>query len=462
MSKSSALRNSFIPKRSPLIITRILQRLTTESLLNLCLLWCSIPLTQPRPTKSQLEDIDQTLIEYIDDFKFKLQNWKSGEYHINKRKIIDYLLVDYYPMGLNLLQYAQIDSQLLVEKPQVFIWQTSSFINNLSKSEIINIIDPQWVLEKLVENLSKFYINHVYISKHPYYPLTIIRIQIFDILYTQPHSQELNITNSLISRKPFFIAIPQNSSNLIHSTTSNQDIIGQMILQSLTTSLSITQSKQIRIDLLHQEHTSLMKSLESLHIIHGNSRFSNSLGVWTPYADGTVDISPFDDPETHQTMKIQEEGKEEEQEEIGNIDERRRKIAMLRFKGSIEGLITERLYEDVKPIKKRKFIIKDQFEENEEIRNIDKNEFSSITPVQFVQFNLKNDYKNVRPCIKLKLSGNDVFGGLHELCSKGVINPELIPGFLTGEEGIQGGDVEDGVFIPNSNSSINEGNGELI
>ena len=46
-----------------------------------------------------------------------------------------------------------------------------------------------------------------------------------------------------------------------------------------------------------------------MNILKGNSRFGNSLGIWTPYADGTVDMLPLGAIEHHQVFKQQEKKK---------------------------------------------------------------------------------------------------------------------------------------------------------
>lgn len=163
------------------------------------------------------------------------------------------------------------------------------------------------------------------------------------------------------------------------------------------------------------------------------------------YATSAVDISPFDDVEGHQTMKkavdsnaLLEAGEGEEE------DYRRKKIAKLRFTGTLEeaaedvegdeGAYHDKLFEGV-GYKKRK------------INELEKGEFSSITPVQNVEFEIKDTFKDEKMGILLKLSGNDVFGGLFELCDSGVIDPENIPGFLTGEEGLNGGVIDEGMYV---------------
>ena len=49
-----------------------------------------------------------------------------------------------------------------------------------------------------------------------------------------------------------------------------------------------------------------MKSIQSMHILKGCNRSGNSLGIWTPYADGTVDMLPLGAIEDHQVFKAKQ------------------------------------------------------------------------------------------------------------------------------------------------------------
>ena len=83
-----------------------------------------------------------------------------------------------------------------------------------------------------------------------------------------------------------------------------------------------------------------MKSIQSMHILKGCNRSGNSLGIWTPYADGTVDMLPLGAIEDHQVFKSEAEIDEEinETEDVDNLKlQRLKKIANLRFKGSLTG-----------------------------------------------------------------------------------------------------------------------------
>lgn len=463
MTTHNALPNSFVPKHNPQVVSKILSRLPADSIYKLCLLWINIEITKPKLPKNESQQEPEFLDndEFIESFKATIKNYRTKRYP--KKKIIDKLLVDYYAHGLNLLQYSQIDSQLIIDKPDSFVWQSSTVQDAAtSNSMTLNINQPQFFLQNLMKNLSKFFLNHIYISKHPFLPLIIIRIQIFDFqnLYNEGITK---ISNSIISKKAFFLIIPNNSTNIIHSVIEDQDREFNIILQSIRSSLSEYSNKQINLN----NDENRIKNLNSIYILVGNSRFSNSLGSWAPYADGTVDISPFDDPLKHQTFKQLNTSSVNTATSLNSEEERLKKIAKLRFKGSLHSLKSTQFFEDNKPFKRRKLLSDgDDKEEEEEYQEQDEeddeqntNEYSTIAPIQSVKFIIRNKTpNNYKPNITMKFNGNDVFAGLHELCDLRIINPERIPGFLTGEEGSNSGIFEDDIFTKISHNDNNNNN----
>lgn len=225
-----------------------------------------------------------------------------------------------------------------------------------------------------------------------------------------------------------------------------------------------------------------VRSLESMHILNGNSRFGNSLGVWTPYADGTVDLLPLNPVEKHQLLR-------EDENEFCNLDEniemdKLKKVANLRFKGSINGKFkSDKFYEDNKPLrnsnqKNKKSRMYDSNLESDSEDDMDKektdklNGYSSIAPIQYSEFIIKelsNNRKEQddsvshsgtpeddgRTSITMKLTGMDVFAGLHELSvytidkTSMILDPAKVPNWLTGEEGTSCGIIRDGRFTKN-------------
>ena len=77
-------------------------------------------------------------------------------------------------------------------------------------------------------------------------------------------------------------------------------------------------------------------------------------------------------------------------------------------------------------------------------------EYDSEIPVEKVSFTIRNFVKKLpgihQLSIKLKLSGKDVFGGLHELCDKGMLDVDHIHGWICGENGNKSGTVSNDDF----------------
>ncbi|ODV94978.1 hypothetical protein PACTADRAFT_59656 [Pachysolen tannophilus NRRL Y-2460] len=474
------LSNTYIPQTIPLVTSKILLKLNRNSLFDLCLFWCKWS-TITRPLKNP-DEVYQEILE----MQQKLSSSKS------KRKLIDNILSEYWSKGLNLLQISQIDIQNLIDKPLNFNnWcsMTAKTTHN-SKNFIINL-NSQKFLNDLIKNLSNLYLSHIYISKHPHYPLILIRIQVFDYSISPAYSGGKRHKHIIVSRRPFFLAIPLNSPHIIHSIENENDLVSSLVLQSIENCLS-NSIRQVR--LFKDDDESSVKTLETMFLFKGNSRFSNCLGSWAPYADGTVDISPFGKTTDH--FEVNKSRIYDDSTVVGNENENmalieRRKIANLRFKGTELPLESERLFEDDRPLRKKikKSIAakneddegegeNDDVEDNEEQQEEPKiNPYKSIAPVQSVHFKLKylqpatelaaemeaeaepeieHGREAEGPSIDIRMDGNDVFGGLHELAVKGILDPVKMPGWLTGENGNKYVNVE---FDSNSKKT---GSGSLI
>lgn len=316
---SGILSNSYIPPFSAIQIEKELQKLPPDSLYNLTHLWLSITPTQPTPSTTQIEQgysKELLLKKYIT----RLENLKKIKSKINlKKKLINIILVEFYPQGLNTLQLAQIDVQLLVDKPNSNAWVSSTAkiiykasdiphdglennnpdtikTNDLTRKEKLDklsnytfSLDSQLFLDNFISNLSNLFLTHVYISRHPYYPLLLIRVQMYNYTYRATKNSRVNeilldLTNDsldrmaklkfehdfqkivnnrmhkkfnekvnnnslqrqiqiqnkpqLIPHKPFYILLPASSPHIIHTPLMAEDVSTKLILQTLETTLS--------------------------------------------------------------------------------------------------------------------------------------------------------------------------------------------------------------------------------
>ncbi|GMM44744.1 Chl4 protein [Pichia kluyveri] len=313
ITNSGILSNSYIPPLRASEIERELQKLPANSLFSLSQLWLTISITQPSLSNRDKEDgyTRQSLSEqYLKELE-KLKEIKSKAQL--KKKLVNLILVKFYPNGLNTLQLAQIDVQLLVDKPNVNAWvsSTAKIVNSVDKIPKENIDDlkdqtrnniinelpnftfklnSQLFLENFITSLSNLYLTHVYISRHPYFPLLLIRVQMYDYsnpLKTNVKSKNLladltnvtldrtakmefensfqNILNNrykqnysvgkkkdtslqrqikiqnkpqIRSHRPFYILLPISSPHIIHSPALPEDLSSKLILQTLESTLS--------------------------------------------------------------------------------------------------------------------------------------------------------------------------------------------------------------------------------
>lgn len=363
-----------------------------------------------------------------------------------KSQIIDKILYDFWAGGLNLLQLAQIDCQLIVDNPNAYFWVLSSVKDAWDKETPISL-DPPSFLKKMAQHLSDIFMCYIYVCTHPEMPLVIIRIQVFDLLPGNLSGRVRNRAERphITSHKPYFLAVPSNSPHIIHSP--GNDVVSEVVLQVVESSLPSDSRNFLRLERSGSQKA--VRSLESMHILKGSSRFANCMGAWAPYADGVADISPLAKLDEHAVVKgplaLQQ---------CDTKEQRREKLANVRFKGTSSGqLVSDRLYDHSKPLKQKKRQ-NDDIDDDRRSRIRPDNKYRSIAPIRYAEFEIQEplcDEDDELSHVVVKLVGNDVFAGLHELSVQkrtDVVDPETLPGWLTGEEGLSCGVVKNGQFSP--------------
>ncbi|CAR28626.1 hypothetical protein ZYGR_0S02600 [Zygosaccharomyces rouxii] len=412
------LSDDFIPKQDRKVLLKKLGRLPLTVLCHLVEHWSH----KYDPANGMSPD--------------KLAHIMSGylKRRANRKTVVARILLEFWPQGLSLYQLAQIDSYTLVQRPNLLFWKSTTAIDPNGIKKVLNL-DPNSFVHNLKEDIHRLYLSHIYIFKHPELPSIICRIQLFE-----PHNLVENGNEpNLISRSPYYVVFPMNSPNVIHS--SDDDSYAQLILQSVQR--TIAEKDPI---VLRQNDDPPVKSLETMHVLKGVSRYSNSLGPWSKYADADFDISPFDNYGNHISVK----GKRVvtgvyDDDDPGSKRQRLENI-MLRFKGSKKGVKAKKAYE-VQRFNSRMHHLQKDFPKMDAADTVSK--YASLIPVNKVNFVDKQDLSDDRGqvSIRFKFRGNDVFGGLHELCDEGNIDIDRVPGWLTGENGLDSGTILNGEFI---------------
>lgn len=438
----NVLPNTYVPVLSKKILAAVLNRLPKLSIVALVLLWPKLKNTQPHlPQENAMVSVKEYCRQIRDDSRdMKSSKWK-------KSLIVDKILYEYWSEGLNLLQLAHIDCQLIVDNPNAYFW-VLSVVKDAWGHEVPLALDPATFLYQLARHLAEIFMCYIYVCTHPDMPLVIIRVQVFDLLpglQARSRVERPHIT----SHKPFFLAIPMNSPNVIH--TPGNDLVADTVLLVVETSLPQNPRNVLRLERSNSQKA--VRSLESMHILKGSSRFANCMGAWAPYADGVADVSPLASSDAH-LANLEGSGLKKSDSGEQNVE----KLANIRFKGTASGkIVSERLYDHNKPLKARKRHNEDP-EDGRRVRLRDRNEYRSIAPIRYAEFELQEQYDDGddEPShVVVKLVGTDVFAGLHELAvtnqgtESAVVDPSKLPGWLTGEEGLSCGIVKDGKFSAN-------------
>ncbi|KAI5961549.1 CHL4 [Candida theae] len=382
--RRTSLPDTYIPKYSVEYLSRSLERLTTESLYQLCLRWTKSQHTQPQLPKDTIYTHQGFCNKLTKDIKALQKNPQT-----EKSDIIRKIIYEYWSSGLNLLQHAQLDSQLILDDFGDFGW-TYSIIKDGDGKEVCSQIDIPSFTKNIVSRVNELYLTHVYVFKHPQLPAHVVRIQVFDLNSRQGL---LDSSQPQVSpHAPFLICTPSESPYIFHSEISD-DVFHKLILKTIE--LCLPENDKIPVKLVTSEQKPI-QSLASIHALKGNSRLGKSLGVWSQYAHGHVDTGPLGDLDQHSTLQEHFNGGS------GSPETKLDEIASLRYQGFItDGHTSNR------SSRKRDFSVV----ESEMVPT--RSQFASHTPLQHTEFLIQEPINSNVPSrsnIKLKLFGSDRMG----------------------------------------------------
>ncbi|EDO18169.1 hypothetical protein Kpol_1031p77 [Vanderwaltozyma polyspora DSM 70294] len=440
----TAIDDDFIPNFDRKLLLKQLLKLPLSTLCDLTINWTS--------------KFGNSSNKNIDSLQGILEHYKRKK--VRRRVVASRILLEYWPLGLNLYQIAQIDCHLLIHKPNNYYWNSATAWKANNEKALL-IINPDKFIKNLKEDLSKFYLSNIYIFKHPELPLIICRIQLFDFnnmfLTALPErnpdgkndiqSIELDVRTyqerELTSRRPFYVAFPENSSIVIHS--SDSDSYAKLILQSVQKTLS----ERVPVLLKPNEDTPV-RSLDAMNVINGISRYSQAFGPWKNYADASFDISPFSKPNEHISINGKRIIINDDDDKSANSSNVIKRIKlennMLKFKGTKEGVRKINIEKSISERNKTGGLLSDIDVTTN--KNKYPSPYTSLIPISKVEFTMINTIEESQEdvAIKFKLKGNDIFGGLHQLCDQELIDVSKVPGWLAGENGISSGKIINGDF----------------
>lgn len=456
------ISDTFVPKLKEDVVYRKLSKLTMEQLCEVIVKWFRKFGSSSRGENIKLVQVETTVRMF-------------QEQKVNKKTIIARIMYVYWPEGLNMYQLAELDCVAMMQRPKEQKWKFKYMINPLNDKNSGFVLNPKKFMRLLNNEVSKLHSTHMFLCKHTTLPVIILRIQSFDtnnlflssvnksgiIINHQTLDKKLENSqrDDLISRKAYYLVFAINCPFIIHSP--QEDPYTNFILDCVTRVLSLREPV-----VLKDRSKTAITSLEQILIIDGPSRFSQSMGLWNRYAEGNLELSPLGEVEKHESFKGRKiiiRKYDEISNEVDSDDREIKKIRneknMIRFKGSKDGIIDQKVIEIKKTLEKIHNL-------DDRISRVTLSKYTSLVPTQKVEFKIISDEwkkSNINdeldveleeqpsrpissPSINIKLRGNDVFGGMHQLCDQNLINIEKLPGFLAGENGNNSGIVINGIF----------------
>ncbi|KAJ5787310.1 hypothetical protein N7457_002300 [Penicillium paradoxum] len=466
---ASLPNNLRIPSSTP-SLTKSLGKLSRQALLDLALLWLDDRNIASFPPYLQSDeggpDDDEALpypaeetIEEVRQVYEDLQDRKGA-----KREVLERILEGDWRRGITLRQLAMADLRYMDDHPASLRWTALELSRLDTKRKSSKELPPSgWsssvprvqaatFVQGLQREISPLVKAHYYLSHSETLPLTFLRIFVVDSPYQLPtQAAEIFTDSSRIIYVAFPDSCPYVYTSIAASTGSktapstssvatDTRTLQRLVRDSIPKALSRPQER------FSLKATSLAaKNLPTLLALRGPGRSTSSNGAFSIFADAAIEGSPLDprpsntvSPEEH--IRASSSGKTEDKENPNGSMKKR----------TSSGLDLEPLSPDSK---KRRMAIYSRFGSSE----------SSLTPAPLDRLDIRlldppssNDDQNTEdvnestsavPAVSLSFSGADVISGIRKLAELGIVDPERMPSWMTGEEGISVTNVRQGCRI---------------
>lgn len=468
---ASLPNNLRIPSTTPSLVKN-LGKQTRQALLDLALLWlddrniASFPPylqgdeggrddeeTLPYPAAETVEEVRQA---YED-----LQERKGG-----KREVIERILEGDWRHGITLRQLAIADLRYMDDHPASLRWtalelsridtgpkeptaesQSNDWSSNIPRTQAATFVQA---LQLEIAPLVK---AHFHLARSSSLPLTFLRIFIIDSPYQAPRQTPEIFADS---SRVIYVAFPDSCPFIYTSISSSGGSKSATPSTSSVATDSRTLQRLVRdavpkaLSRPHQRYTLkatalAAKNLPTLLALRGAGRSTAANGAFSIFADSALEGSPLD-PRPSNTVSAEEHMRAdqkrpataEDQENAISID----KLRHVGRNSSKRDPGVRDLVLLLPASKKRRLAADSRFG----------TAGSSTTPAPLDRLDIrlldapganKNRDDGQRgptgstlPTMSLAFTGSDVIGGFRKLAELGIVDPERMPSWMTGEEGI--------------------------
>lgn len=465
-----------IPSGDP-AVSKILNRLSRASLLSLALDWLddrNQEITAPYLAMEDEELDPQDLyppaqsLEELREIYAEMQERKGG-----KRDVLDRIIEGDWRDGISLYQVAMADMQYLYDHPTSQKWTALKVVQLATEDGADDDTSSRPVLEDKPVNVPRFHPStflqnlqseslpdvkaHYNLDRHPRLPLLILRVFILD----SPYNTSLSLQSATLSRqqnqaatfdstRTFYIAFPDASPFIYVSLTTSSTSVSNTSNPPPAKGLDTRSLRKLTLDSIPKAFsrprqryalasTNLSaRNLEALIERRGAGRTNSAGGGWSLYAGENKKDSPLNIiPDAYLPTPEASTGEEEEE-------------GVALRKTTLERGLKRAIEDDAANVKRRKRIAEGRFGssaksddgkgiERVEVRIDDRYSGSANDAEENDDADL--DFK---PNVRVIFHGAHVFAGIRELVETGVIDGTKMPGWMTGEEGVSIGAVQDG------------------
>lgn len=466
-----------IPSTTPSLIKN-LGKLSRQALLDLALLWLDDRNVESFPPYLQREDEDgrddeealpypaaETVEEARQAYE-DLQERKGG-----KREVLERILEGDWRKGITLRQLAMADLRYMDDHPASLRWTALelSRIDARQKKPTEKTRSDDWAsniprtqaatfVKALQHEIAPLVKAHYHLARSSNLPLTFLRIFIVDSPYQNPRQTPEIFADS---SRVIYVAFPDSCPFIYTSITSSP---GSRAAPSTTSIATDSRSLQrlVReaipqaLSRPHERYTLkatalAAKNLPTLLALRGPGRSTSASGAFSIFADAALEGSPLD-PRPSNTVSAEEYMRGGEKQSIPAEDKEN-------AKGTEEsqhtGKTTSKRQSGTRDSnllspasKKRRLAVDSRFGtagSSIAPAPLDRLDIRLLDPPRKSESSRRNSRANINPpTVSLAFTGSDVIGGIRKLAELGVVDPERMPSWMTGEEGISTAVVREG------------------
>ncbi|KAL2833295.1 centromere protein Chl4/mis15/CENP-N [Aspergillus cavernicola] len=482
---ASLPNNLRIPSTTPSLV-KTLGKLPRQSLLDLVFQWLddrNVKLFPPFLESDEEESPDdeglrpypaERSLNDVRNAYQELQFRKGG-----KREVIDRILDGDWRHGITLRQLAMADLRCLDDHPSSSRWTalelTRIGVPNSQDTPLADIsaciprVHASTFVNRLQEQIAPLVKAHFYLARSTTLPLTFLRIFVTHSPYQNPRQAPETLTNSA---RVMYVAFPDSCPYIytsLASTTGSKATSNSAVATDARSLQRIVRDGLPKaLSVPHQRYTlkptSLTaKSLQALLSLRGPGRSNKANGAFSIFADAVLEGSPLDprpshtvSPEEHQKQsRLHSQFDPEKENKAIDTDkdadtsttQPTRPLARTRLKDT----------EDPRAAKKRKLTVQSRFGisgtplSSAPLDRLDARLLDPPHPSPGTHHDEDGQgLDETRPTVSLTFTGTDVIAGIRKLAELGIVNPEHMPSWMTGEEAVSVAIVRGGKVVKDS------------